>query len=302
MSRATLAARKAAVLDCVDIAGLIAELFDQRTPAGRGQMLVCCPVHTENHPSCSVNTDSGLWNCKACGAAGNVFDLLAAVRGCYFMASLEELETRVGIAPANPTRRTAAKTTPKPAAKKQKAKSKPTSPSIKGEIVAVYDYRDAAGVVRYRKKRIEPGRDGKKKEFAFSHPLPKGGESPGRGDCPPLLFGLDRLASAPAGETVFIVEGEGKAAALAAWGLVAVCTDSGAAGKWPEDYNEFFAGRTVVILPDNDGPGERYAAKAAVALLPVAATVKVLRLPGLPPKGDVVDWIAANMKGTSAHA
>ena len=305
MSRDTLEARKAAVLDRVNGAGLVAELFDRPTPVGKNQVLVCCPVHGEANASCSINTASGLWNCKVCGAAGNLFDLLAAVRGCDFAAALAELEDRAGIAAptaGGSTRR--AKTTPKKptATPKPKAKAKPAAPPVKGEIIAVYDYRDAAGVVRYRKRRIEPGRDGRAKEFSFAHPRPNGTEAPGRGDAPPLLYGLDRLAAAPADETVFVVEGEKCCDALAAWGLVAICNDSGAAGKWPEGHSEFFQGRTVVILPDHDEPGEKYAAKVAAALLPVAAAVKVLRLPGLPKKGDVCDWIAAHMKGTVADA
>lgn len=305
MSRDSLTDHKTAVLDRVNVAGLVAELFDRHTPAGKNQVLVCCPVHGEAHASCSVNTASGLWNCKACGAAGNLFDLLAAVRGCDFAAALAELEDRAGI--AHPTaggspRRT--KPTPKKptAPTKPKAKTKPAAPPVKGEVVAVYDYRDATGNLRYQKRRIEPGRDGKAKEFSFVHPRPNGTEAPGRGDAPPLLYGLHRLAAAPADETVFVAEGEKCCDALAAWGLVAVCNDSGAAGKWPEGHDEFFQGRPVVILPDHDDPGEKYAAKVAAALLPVAAAVKVLRLPGLPPKGDVCDWIAANMKGAGADA
>jgi hypothetical protein len=49
----------------------------------------------------------------------------------------------------------------------------------------------------------------------------------------------------------------------------------------------------VVILPDNDQPGEAHARDVARGLLPVAKAVKILRLPGLPPKGDVSDWLAA---------
>jgi DNA primase len=89
---------------------------------------------------------------------------------------------------------------------------------------------------------------------------------------------------------------------LTAWGLVAVCTDSGAAGRWPSSFNEFFTGRTVVILPDNDEPGEKYAARVAAALLPVADCVKVLRLPGLPQKGDLLDYISMQRKGAAPDA
>ncbi|GAB6083829.1 hypothetical protein JCM30471_27430 [Desulfuromonas carbonis] len=297
--------RKDAVLERLDVAALVRDLFPRQTPAGRGQVLVLCPVHGEDHPSCSVNTGSGLWNCKACGAAGNVIDLYMAARGLDFAAALAELEDRCGIArntgdkpPAKSRtgckRPSPAKTAPRPPKAKSKAKPAP------GRVVAVFRYFDAEGVCRYVKRRIEPGRDGRRKEFAFAHFTPDGSEAPGRGPWPPLLYGLHRLATAPPGERVFIPEGEAKVDALTAWGLVAVCTDSGAAGRWPEDYRDHFTGREVVILPDNDPPGEKYAATVAAALAPVAAAVKVLRLPGLPEKGDVLDWIAGRREG-AAH-
>lgn len=296
--------RKAAVLASLDVAGLVADLFPRRTPAGAGQVLVNCPAHDDRTASCSVNTGSGLWNCKACGASGNVFDLTMATRGLNFAAALRELEARAGVAPplvgsgkhrsATPA---ASSSQAKPAAPARPKAKKTTT--VKGQVVAVFRYRDAASLVRYVKRRIEPGRDGRRKEFAFAHFLADDTEAPGRGDCPPLLYNLHKLAAAPPGETVFVVEGEGKADALAAWGLVAVCTDSGAAGRWPDSFNDLFTGRPVVILPDNDLPGEKYAARVAAALAPVTASVKILRLPELPPKGDLLDWIAARRRGAA---
>jgi hypothetical protein len=50
----------------------------------------------------------------------------------------------------------------------------------------------------------------------------------------------------------------------------------------------------VVILPDTDEAGRAHAQTvAAAARRHGAASVKVLELPGLPPKGDVTDWLAA---------
>jgi len=48
-----------------------------------------------------------------------------------------------------------------------------------------------------------------------------------------------------------------------------------------------------VILPDNDGPGREHAEKVAKLSKPLAATVKVVELPGLPDHGDVSDWLDA---------
>ena len=289
--------RKSAVIDRLNIEPLIRDYFSRLTPAGVDQVLACCPAHDDQHASCSINTKSGLWNCKACAASGNVFDLYMAVRGCDFSTALRELEERAGITP--PTSKPASKqtATPRKTIQTKKAK-KPAKKSPRGPAVAVYRYFDTEGNFCYGKRRHEPGSDGKSKEFSFFHSTGKK-ERAGRGTSPPLLYGLPALAAAPVGERVFVVEGEGKADALHAWGLIAVCTDSGAAGKWPEGFADLFRGREVVILPDNDAPGEKYAARVAEALTGVAAAVLVLRLPGLPEKGDLIDWIYLQQPGAS---
>ena len=110
----------------------------------------------------------------------------------------------------------------------------------------------------------------------------------------PVLYGADRLDGA---EVVFVVEGEKCASALHSLGLAAVSTQGGAnkaeSGDWPA-----LAGVTrVCVLPDNDPPGERYTRDVcrALARLDPPPAVSVARLPGLPEKGDVVDWLQARL-------
>ena len=94
--------------------------------------------------------------------------------------------------------------------------------------------------------------------------------------------------------TVFIVEGEKDVETLEGCGLVATCNPGGA-GKWPgmaKDLNQFFKGRDVVILPDNDDAGRKHAEQVARSLYGVAKSIKVVELPRLPDKGDVSDFAA----------
>lgn len=287
--------RKTAVLERLDIAGLVNSLFDPCLRAGENQAMVRCPEHGDKNPSCSINTKSGLWNCKACGASGSIFDLFMAVHGGDFPNALKELENRCGISLSfspGQTQTSIMGQQPPPDNK--------TAPR-KGKTVATYRYLDAAGTPCYLKRRIEPGRNGRSKEFAFAHYLPDGNTASGRGTSSALLYGLHQLACAPPDERVFIAEGESKVDALHSWDLLAVCTDSGAKSRWPEAFNHLFSGREVVILPDNDPSGEEYAATVATALAPAATSVKVLRLPGLPEKGDLLDWIDMQREG-GTHA
>ncbi len=46
-----------------------------------------------------------------------------------------------------------------------------------------------------------------------------------------------------------------------------------------------------MVIPDNDEPGFGYAETVSQALLPVAASVRIIALPGLKPKQDVSDYL-----------
>jgi len=107
-------------------------------------------------------------------------------------------------------------------------------------------------------------------------------------DCPRVPYRLPKVLKA---ETVYLPEGEKDVHTLEAWGLVASCNPggSGNSGLYA-GWAEYFRNRHIVILPDNDEPGRKHAAVAAAALVNVAASVRIVELPGLPAKGDVTDW------------
>jgi len=105
------------------------------------------------------------------------------------------------------------------------------------------------------------------------------------------LYRLPQLIASNA-EFIFVCEGEKDCDSLAATGLIAT-TNVGGAGKWRPEYSVHFTGRHVVVLPDNDPPGRDHAATVAASLAGLAASVRILGLPDLRPKGDVSDWLAA---------
>jgi hypothetical protein len=99
------------------------------------------------------------------------------------------------------------------------------------------------------------------------------------------LYRLPELLAAPRDEPVFWVEGERDVESLRAHGLVAVTTSFGAYSYDPA-MAQYLAGRTVIILPDNDEPGEMYAKAVARSLDGIAKSVQIIRLT-VPPKQDV---------------
>lgn len=173
-------------------------------------------------------------------------------------------------------------------------------------VVAVYDYTDENGRLLHQTLRFDP------KGFAQRAVCPRGGGCPGTTkDGKPLCYQDDEgrwwhrsldgvrtalyrlpevLAAVQAGQRVYIVEGEKDVESLRALGLVATTAPMGA-GKWGPEYSEALRGAHAVILPDKDGPGRKHAEQVARSLYGVAASVKVLELPG---NGkDVTDWLQA---------
>lgn len=105
------------------------------------------------------------------------------------------------------------------------------------------------------------------------------------------LYGLPEVLKAQA---VFVVEGEKAADALRSLGLCATTSSGGSAAAAKTDWPPL-AGKTLVLWPDNDQPGEKYISDviAQLAKLTPRPTASIIRPAGLPPKGDAADWVAA---------
>jgi RecA-family ATPase len=106
------------------------------------------------------------------------------------------------------------------------------------------------------------------------------------------IYRLAELRAAPKAERIWICAGEKDSDRLFNAGLTAV-TNIGGEGKWRSDYAAEFRGRHCIALQDNDETGRKHCAELARSLHGVAASIKVLLLPGLRPKADVSDFLDA---------
>ncbi len=158
-----------------------------------------------------------------------------------------------------------------------------------GKLAAAWTYTDARGgeVLRVARFDLPDG----SKEFRPVHATTAGWKI---GD-PPGPLPLYRLNEIPAAGVVWVCEGE-KATDAAAnvLGLAAVTSAHGSSSADKSDWTPL-AGRDVVVLPDNDDAGRKYARTVATILakLEPPARVKVVALPDLPDGGDVVEYIEA---------
>jgi hypothetical protein len=153
-------------------------------------------------------------------------------------------------------------------------------------IVGEYIYLDEHSQPYLRVRRCF---DGRKKQYPQAHWV-DGAWVNGAPDGPKLPYRLPELIAAPPGAQILVVEGEKCADAAARLGFVATCNsegaDNGKGAKWTPELNKWFAGRNVVLLPDNDTPGRRHVEHVAKQLHGVAASVRILELAEHWPHGD----------------
>jgi hypothetical protein len=150
-------------------------------------------------------------------------------------------------------------------------------------IVATYDYCNAQGTLLFQAVRFDP------KAFCQRRPDGQGGWIWNLNGVDLVLYNLPEVLKAvQAGQTIYIPEGERDVETLRTLRLPATCNAMGA-GKWRMVYNELLSGAHVVILPDNDDPGQKHAQQVAQVLSGIATSIKVVTLPDLPTKGDVSD-------------
>jgi hypothetical protein len=247
----------------------------------RGACVLCGEGTDRFEVTPKKNGGADVWRCRKCGEGGDGIKLTMLIDGVDFTSACTEL---AGCPP-------------------------PQEPRTRKKVAAAYEYRDEAGELRLVVERVEfekPDgtfvlKDGKRdKKFRQKQPDPNepSGWSWNAKGVPALPYRLPELIEAAANNhAVIIVEGEKKADLLWSWNVPATCCPMGAE-KWRAEHSAFLRGASVVILPDNDDKGRKHANAVGRSLQGVAASVRMLELPGLPAKGDVMDW--ADAGGTAA--
>jgi hypothetical protein len=167
-----------------------------------------------------------------------------------------------------------------------------------GPRSALWTYTNAKGepvglVVRWDRPPEEPGGE-TGKEVQPASKLAGGWMNRGM-PVPRPLYGLPALLATAAGSRVYVTEGEKAADAVRAVGLVTTTSPHGSESASKADWSPV-AGREVVILPDHDDAGQRYAND--VARLATAAGAKSVRVvwlvelwAGMPEGGDMADFV-----------
>ena len=231
----------------------------------------CCPFHSEETPSFSINSAKGSFYCFGCGASGDVVELTKLARGFSTTTdAIKFLIAELGLEYESKKQVFNWKQ-----AKKDRSHTWPTVEGL--EIL---------------KKEIWKMSDGQKQAIWFH----KENEQwlKGKNDLQTGLYRQDEVKEdIKEHQIIFVVEGERDTDTARAYGL-ATTTAGGASDFWKvHQINVIPPGCDVVILGDNDLPGRNLQQNTAKKLYEHGCKVKVVDLPGLPPKGDITDWLGA---------
>lgn len=227
-----------------------------------------CHNHGDRNPSASIIPKSykTKWKCFACGISGDIFKAVELYEGISsFYNQVKFLSQRYGI----------------PIHKEN---------DFENYAITNYYYRDENNNLLYRITRRD-FKNGKK--FYFDRYV-NGIWQKGLGDVRRVMYNLPKIKEyIKKDEPFFLVEGEKCAKALENLGLGATTSCGGANGfeRYAKDYIENLKGGRVVIIPDNDEPGYKYAESAFNALKKYVKSIKVLKLDNLDLREDIFDWI-----------
>ncbi len=229
-----------------------------------------CPFHQEKTPSFSIDLEKGkggLYKCFGCGEGGDCVTYLEKARKLTKKAALR-LHKGSPSNGAQPSREGLDRSPD------HKANAKPKQPPFVTELprnaLAIWDYVDAEGRLKFKIAKLPPGPDGKRRFWPYT----RGKKGNKRGwiiknlmkkDRP--LYLLPRLLKAPKGQQVIVVEGEKCVhATLEAFPKACVTTWSHGTQSWRlTDFSPIY-GRKVLLVSDADETG-REAMTGIVQLL-----------------------------------
>jgi 5S rRNA maturation endonuclease (ribonuclease M5) len=234
---------------------------------GKGDLMICCPFHEDSNPSCSVRPrKNGCFHCFGCGQKGNLTDLIRQLKSITKGKAIQQMAGVVG------------------------TKIEYHQPDK--NAVATYSYRNAKGKLIKQVLR-DPDENGKK-VFKQRQPAKGGDWIWSVAELPPLLFNMDLLQDA---EVVCVTEGEKDASTVTDLHLAGPCslvigTTSGGAGSWDANLAKELRGKKVVLMPDADEPGARFAADVKASLEAEGIEYRVVTFGDVGQK-DVTDFLEA---------
>ena len=247
----------------------IAKALGNAKKIGRG-WLASCPLpghgqgHGDKNPSLSISDGDDGKPLFKCHSGCDQHELFAAIRDYGLLPDIEIRDPLASIKPL---------------------------PALQAPVLEhEWLYEDEDGEQLFIKQRFKTN-TAKGKDYKLVSIGPDGAKRYSMSGTRLVPYRFPELLNAKtAGRTIFLTEGEKAADALVSIGVIATSAHAGS-GSWPEEITQYFAGAVVIMVPDNDLAGWKYAHKVAAALVPVVKSLRILDLPVEDPTDDAWEWV-----------
>jgi len=247
----------------------IAKALGNAKRVGKGWLASCpLPTHGQGHgdknPSLSISDGEDGKPLFKCHSGCDQHQLFHAIRHYGLLPEIEKRDPLASIKPL---------------------------PALTPQVLEhEWVYVDEDGEPLFVKQRFKT-QSAKGKDYRQARINKDGSRSYSLGDCRIVPYRFPELLNAKtAGRAIYLVEGEKAADALVEIGAIATSAHAGS-GSWPQEITQYFAGATVVMLPDNDLAGWKYAKQVAAALTPVVKSLRIVDLPVIYPTDDAWEWV-----------
>jgi hypothetical protein len=236
--------------------------------------MALCPFHEEKNPSCSFDFRKGTFYCHTEGFGGGMVDFEMKFNNVTAHDAAAAIGSVMGLSEYEY--------------------------AYSGKAEATYEYRDEQNRLLFEVVRSRNPQTGKKR-ITNRRPIGKNSWEYTLDGTRRVLYRLNEVLRAT---EIFVCEGEkcvdairtafqaklGDEGACIVHGITATTNPHGA-GKWREEFSVFFAGKKVVVIPDNDGPGRDHMQAVASSVSRYTVGVKWLELPLDNVKDDVADYL-----------
>ena len=247
----------------------IAKALGNAKRVGKG-WLASCPLpghgqgHGDKNPSLSISDGDDGKPLFKCHSGCDQHELFAAIRDYGLLPDIEIRDPLASIKPL---------------------------PALQAPVLdQEWVYVDEDGEPLFVKQRYKTG-TAKGKDYKLVSIGPDGAKRYSMSGTRLVPYRFPELLNAKtAGRTIFLTEGEKAADALVSIGVIATSAHAGS-GSWPEEITQYFAGAVVIMVPDNDLAGWKYAHKVAAALVPVVKSLRILDLPVEAATDDAWEWV-----------
>lgn len=144
-----------AAVPITDVVGQHVVWDKGKSNPGRNDLWACCPFHNENSPSFHADGQDGRYHCFGCGASGDHFQFLMALKGVDFPSAVAEVASIGGIALPENSPQGGKPARPPEQPRQAKTQPQPSAAEIRSEIVKTYDYTDRDGGLLWQVCRMQ---------------------------------------------------------------------------------------------------------------------------------------------------